>query len=77
MSADMLIERYQREQTSKVSFPQAQDRDKYLGNKEGWPIVEGTMGAARAKLCVADTVKNEPMIDCPTSTLRSWSVLLP
>ncbi|KAF3667586.1 hypothetical protein FXO37_09961 [Capsicum annuum] len=47
MPADMLIERHQREQTSKGSFPRAQDRAKDLGNKEGWPIVGGTMGTAR------------------------------
>ncbi|KAF3614846.1 putative SPX domain-containing membrane protein-like [Capsicum annuum] len=52
---DMLIERHQRKQTSEASFPQAQDRAKDLGNEEGWPIVGGTMGAARAKLCAADT----------------------
>ncbi|KAF3640698.1 hypothetical protein FXO38_22008 [Capsicum annuum] len=61
MSADMLKERHQRGQASEASFPQAQDRAKDLGNEEGWPIVGGTMGAARAKLCAADTLKNEPV----------------
>ena len=61
MSADMLKERHQRGKASEASFPQAQDRTKDLGNEEGWPKVGGTMGAARAKLCAADTLKNEPV----------------
>ncbi|KAF3643011.1 hypothetical protein FXO37_22230 [Capsicum annuum] len=56
-----LKERHQRGQASEASFPQAQDRAKDLGNEEGLPIVGGIMGAARAKLCAVDTLKNEPV----------------